>query len=84
MNCPFLDIFASLTAADIFFYPDNKPTSSLLADFEILSSVIPYVDILATDGYMLQLFSNGRFAECYGVQAFSVRQRKALVDELLA
>jgi len=69
-------------AADIFFYPDKKPAKSLFIDFEIMASVLPYVDILATDGYNSQLIHNTGLLNRFSAHIFTVRQRKALVAQL--
>ena len=44
-------------AADIIYYPDMVPSASLRMDFEIVASILPYVDILATDNHMAELIS---------------------------
>lgn len=81
-DCPYIHIHASLMAADIFFYPDTSPEKSLFTDFEIIASVLPYVDILATDGYISQLIRNAKLLDRFNAHVFSVRQRKALMAEL--
>lgn len=83
LDCPYIHIYASLMAADIFFYPDTKPTTSLFTDFEIVASVLPYVDILATDSYISQLIRNARLSDRFSAHIFSVKQRRALVARLL-
>lgn len=82
LDCPHIHIWASLMAADIFFYPDKKPTTSLFTDFEVVASVLPYVDILATDSYISQLIHNARLLDRFSAHIFSVRQRRALVAQL--
>ena len=82
LNCPYIHIWASLMAADIFFYPDKKLDMSLFMDFEIVASVLPYVDILATDNYISQLIHNARLLDRFSAQIFSVSQREALVAQL--
>ena len=82
LDCPYIHIWASLMAADIFFCPDKKPAPSLFTDFEMVASVLPYVDILATDGYICELIRNARLLDRFNAQIFSVRQRRALVAQL--
>jgi len=82
LNCPYIHIWASLMAADIFFYPDKRPALSLFMDFEIMASVLPYVDILATDKYISQLIHNARLSNRFSAHIFSVREREALVAQL--
>ena len=82
LDCPHIHICASLMAADIFFYPDTKPTTSLFTDFEIVASVLPYVDILATDKYISELIRLAKLSDRFSAHIFTVRQRKALVAQL--
>lgn len=82
LDCPYIHIWASLMAADIFFYPDNKPTTSLFMDFEIMASVLPYVDILATDSYISQLISRAKLLDRFNAQIFSIKKQRALVAQL--
>ena len=82
LQCPFLDIRASLMAADIFFYPDTIPTKSLNTDFDIVASVMPYVDILATDGYIAELIRHAKLSQRFGASVFSMRQRHQLLEVL--
>ena len=82
LDCPYIHIYASLMAADIFFYPDKEPTKSLFTDFEIMASVLPYVDILATDSYISQLIRNARLLDRFSLHIFTVKQRRALVAQL--
>lgn len=82
LNCPYIHAWASLMAADIFFHPDNQPTTSLFMDFEIVASVLPYIDILATDSYISELIRNARLSDRFSAHIFTVRQRGALLAEL--
>jgi len=81
-DCIHFLIWASLMAADILFYPDKKPTTSLFTDFEIVASVLPYVDILATDKYICELIRNARLSDRFSAHIFSARQIRALVAQL--
>jgi hypothetical protein len=82
LDCPYIHIYASLIAADIFFYPDTKPEKSLFTDFEIIASVLPYVDILATDSYISQLIRNAKLSDRFSAHIFTVKQREALIAQL--
>jgi hypothetical protein len=82
LDCLYIHIWASLMAADIFFYPDNKPAKSLFTDFDIMASVLPYVNAIATDGYIAQLIHNAGLLNRFSVHIFTIRQRQALVDYL--
>lgn len=82
LNCSFVHIWASLMAADIFFHPEKKPTTSLFMDFEIVASVLPYIDILATDSYISDLIRKARLSDKLDANIFTVRQRKTLLAQL--
>ncbi len=82
LDCPYIHVWASLVAADIFFHPEKTPTASLFMDFEIVASVLPYIDILATDSYIYELIRNARPSERFSAHIFTVRQREALLAEL--
>jgi hypothetical protein len=82
LDCPFIYIWASLMAADIFFYPDNEPERSLFTDFEIMASLLPYVNILATDSYISQLIRSSKLLNRFNTHIFTVKQRKSLVSKL--
>ncbi len=79
---PFLYINASLMAADIFFYPQTSPSASLSTDFFIVASVLPYVDILATDGHISQLIKRAGLGHRYQAKVFSMKGRHALMNEI--
>ncbi len=55
-------------AADIYFYPDNEPSPSLNTDFDIVSSALLYVDILAADGYMAELIRKAKLPDWFGTE----------------
>lgn len=82
LDCPCIHIWASLMAADIFFHSEITPTASLFMDFEIIASVLPYIDILATDSYICELIRKAKLSDQFSVHVFSTRQRKALVAQL--
>jgi hypothetical protein len=82
LNCPYIHMWASLVAADIFFHQEKKPTTSLFMDFEIISSVLPYIDILATDRYISELVRDAKLTDRFTVHIFTVRERGALIEEL--
>ncbi|MDP2731198.1 MAG: hypothetical protein Q8O55_12060 [Dehalococcoidales bacterium] len=82
LDCPYIHVWASLVAADIFFHPEKKPPASLFTDFEIVASVLPYVDILATDSYICELVRRAKLSDRFGTKIFTFRQREALLAEL--
>ncbi|MDP3063716.1 MAG: hypothetical protein Q8O40_10995 [Chloroflexota bacterium] len=84
LESPFLHIRASLMAADIAFFPGGQPRSSLNTDFDIIATVYPYVDMLATDGYMVDLIRRSHLSERYAVDTFSMSHKDELVQAVWA
>jgi hypothetical protein len=82
LNCPYLKIRASLMAADIFFYPKTTPTPSLNTDFDIMASVMPYVDMLATDNHMAELIRQSKLSQLFGAQVYPMNQRSQLLETI--
>jgi len=82
LDCSFIHIWSSLIAADIFFNQAKRPSSSLFMDFEIVASLLPYVDILTTDGYISDLVMKAKLSDRFNAQIFTVKQRKALAEQL--
>ena len=79
---PSLSVRAKLMAADIVRYPNRTPEASLSDDFSIVSTVVPYVDILATENYVAELLKQTRVAQEYGCRVFTMRQKDELLDLL--
>ena len=69
-------------AADIFFYPQKPPTPSLNDDFEIVASVLPYVDILVTDSYMAEIIQQAKLSQLFKARVFPRRQVPKLLETL--
>ena len=82
LSCPFLHIRASLMAADIIHYPDMVPAPSLNTDFEMVASILPYVDILATDNHMAELIRKAGLSDTFPAQVFSMNRRNDLLKEI--
>ena len=81
-DTPFLSIRARLMAADIVHYATRKPESSLLADFDMAATVIPYVDVFATENYLAELLRQTGVAGEYGCNVYTMRQKDMLLDYL--
>ena len=75
-SAPFLSTRAKLVAADIVHNSSRKPEPSLLADFDIASTVVPYADVFLTENYLAELLRKTRVAEDYGCRVFTMRQKK--------
>jgi hypothetical protein len=41
----------------------------------MVASVLPYVDVLTTDGYISELVKNAKLLDRFPAQVFSVKQR---------
>lgn len=82
LECPFLHCRASLMAANICFYPDMPTTPSLNTDFDIVATVLPYVDMLATDNHMAELIRQANLSEKFGAKVYSMNQRTHLSEAL--
>ncbi len=82
LECPFVHIRASLMAADVYFSPQKLASASLNVDFDIVASVLPYVDILATDGYVSELINRSGLRDRFRAKVFPMKERRALMQTL--
>lgn len=80
IEAQYLSVRAKLMAADIVYNAHRSPETSLLSDFDIAATVIPYVDVFATENYLAELLRITRVASDYGCEVYTMRQR----DEFLA
>ena len=81
-NTPFLLIRAKLMAADIVYHPGRKPEASLLDDFDMAATVVPNVDMFATENYLAELLRKTGIASDYGCNVYTMRQKDSLLDFL--
>ena len=82
-EAPFLSIYAKLRAADIVRFPDRDPEPSLLEDFNIIATVLPYTNVFATENYMAELIRQTRIDEDYACRIFTMRERQEFLENLL-
>ena len=82
LGCPFLHTRASLMAVDIINYPDMVPSPSLGTDFDIVPSILPYVDILATDNHMAELIRQAGLSETFSAKVYSMNRKSELLKEI--
>jgi hypothetical protein len=82
LACPFLTVRASLMAVDISSYPEKHLTTSLNNDFEMVASVLPYVDMLATENYMAEIIRQAKLSQRFKARVFSRRQVPDLLETL--
>ncbi len=52
---PFLSIRAKLMAADIVYAGSQTPEPSLLEDFDIAATIVPFANFFATENYLPEL-----------------------------
>ena len=81
-NTPFLSIRAKLMAADIVHHGTRNPEGSLLADFDMAATVVPYVDVFATENYLAELLRKTGIAADYGCSVYTMRQKDKFLDLL--
>ena len=81
-NTPFLSIRAKLMAADIVNHRTPKLEESLLTDFDIVATILPYSDVFATENYMAELIKKTKVGDEYGCRVFTMRQKQELLDVL--
>ena len=82
-NSPFYSIYAKLRAADIVRFPDKEPEPSLLDDFQIIATVLPYTNVFATENYMAELIRQTRIDEEYGCRVFTMREKQEFLEYLV-
>lgn len=75
-SAPHLSINAKLRAADIVHYPEREPDPSLIDDFQIAATILPYSDLFATEKYMAHLIKQAGLDREYGCQIFTMRQKQ--------
>ena len=79
LGVPFLDIRATLMAADIVRFADRLPEPSFQDDMSIVAMILPYSDVFATENYMAELMRQTKLGGNYSCRVFTMRQR----DEFL-
>ncbi len=55
LDIPYIDIYCSIHAAIIRHYPNRKMKQGDFYDIPILSSVLPYCDMVTTDSFMKEI-----------------------------
>lgn len=78
LDCQFIHIRAALMATDIFYFPEKEVDESLNTDFNIVSAVLPYVDLLATDNYVKQLCEKSGLVTQFKARVFSAKSKDRL------
>ncbi len=82
LSVPFLDIRATLMAADIARYADRSPEPSFQDDMSIVATILPYSDVFATENYMAELIRQTKLGKDYPCQVFTMRQRREFLRYL--
>ncbi len=73
-NTPFLSIRSKLMAADIVYRSLRIPEPSLLDDFNMAATVVPYADVFATENYLADLLRKTGIARDYGCNVYTMRK----------
>ncbi len=84
-NAPFVDIFASLDACFVLYDGNRRPRGSDQIDLLMTATVLPYVDIFATDRYIKNnIVIKLHFDRKYNVEVYSgkVDDVKGLIRRL--
>ena len=79
---PFLSVRAKLMAADIVYESSRMPEPSLLEDFDIVATILPYSDVFATENYIAELLRKTKLAEEYCCRVFTMRQKDDFLNLL--
>jgi len=73
-HVPYVDIYCSPHAGSLACSPGRRPQEGDLFDVAAMATVLPYSDILATDGYMKSLIQGLGLDVKYGAEVFSARK----------
>lgn len=79
-----IEIEAQLRASDTVFHPDEEQSPSFQTDLNIIATVLPYVDIVATDAGIKERHRKTALPDKYGAKIFSnvKKDRSALIERL--
>lgn len=80
---PFLSVYAKLRAADIVRFPERQPEPSLLDDFYIIASVLPYTTAFATENYMAELIRQTGVGREFNCRVFTTREKQEFLEYLV-
>ena len=83
-DAPFLSVRAKLMAADIVHESRRTPEPSLLDDFNIVATILPYSHVFATENYIAELTRKTKVGDDHGCRVFTMRQRHEFIDFLSA
>ncbi len=81
-SVPFLNIRATLMAADIVHYANRSPEASFQADLSIVATILPYSDVFATENYVAELIRQTKLGKDYPCQVFTMRQKPEFLGYL--
>ena len=82
LEVPFISIRAKLMAGDIVYERHRIPEPSLLEDFDIAATVLPYSDVFATENYLAELIKKTKVGDDYRCRVFTMRQKQGLLEHL--
>lgn len=81
-----IEIVAQLRASDVVFHASEEHGTSFQTDLDIIATVLPYVDIVATDAGIKERYRKTTLPDKYGAEIFSnvKGDRNALIDRLIS
>ena len=81
---PLLSVRAKLMAADIVYESHRTPEPSLLDDFDIVATILPYSYVFATENYIAELIRKTKVGNDHGCRVFTMQQKHELIEFLSA
>lgn len=81
-HAPFLSISSKLRAADIVRFPNRDPEQSLIDDFHIVATVLPYASVFATENYLAELIKQTGLDKEYDCSVYRMKQREDFLGKL--
>lgn len=84
LNIPYIDIFSSIHAAINTYYPNRNMQQGDFYDIPMLSTVLPYCDVVTTDSFMKEiLVKRLHFDDKYKARIFSATRADQLAFQKL-
>ena len=79
---PFFSVRAKLMAADIVYNSCRAPEPSLLEDFTMVGTVLPYSNVFATENYIAELIRVTKLDRSFDCRVFTMRQKDDFLNLL--
>ncbi len=69
-------------AADIVYDGKRTPEPSLLKDFDVAATIVPFANFFATENYLAELIKKTKVGNDFGCRVFTTRQKDQFLDML--